>query len=77
MKHKAAIQLQITMFSCLNSHRACVYQEKTQAGGGGGGGVWYGDGEIGTEPRGRREGWGGGPLALAPPLCPRAQGLDE
>ena len=55
MKHKAAIQLQITMFSCLNSHRACVYQEKTQAGGGGGGGVWYGDEEIGTEPRGRRE----------------------
>lgn len=35
MKHKAAIQLPITMFSCLNSHRACVYQEKTHARGGG------------------------------------------
>lgn len=50
MKHKAAIQLQITMFSCPNSHRACVYQEKTHARGVGGGQDEERGAEIVTAP---------------------------
>ena len=30
MKHKAAIHLQITMVSCLNSHRAWAYRENSR-----------------------------------------------
>lgn len=53
MKHKAAIHLQITMFSCLNSHHACAYQKKPTREGG------VQDEERGTEiqrePQGRGE----------------------
>lgn len=71
MKHKAAIQLQITMFACLNSHRACVYQEKSQARAG----MWWGgqDKARGAESPGVEEGdlvlaaWPSCPLL---PLCP-------
>lgn len=52
MKHKAAIHLQITMFSCLNSHRACVYQKKAHARGRREQDESRGA-EIVTEPRGR------------------------
>lgn len=55
MKHKAAIHLQITMFSCLDSHRACVYQKKAHARGGRRGQAERRGAEIETEPRGRGE----------------------
>lgn len=70
MKHKAAIQLQITMFSCLNSHRACVYQQKAHARGGGQ--DEERGAEVGTKPRAEESDlvlatWPSCPLL---PLCP-------
>lgn len=53
MKHRAAIHLQITMFSCLDSHHAWAYQKKLTREGG------VRDEERGTErqrePQGRGE----------------------
>lgn len=83
MKHKAAIHLQITMFSCLNGHHACAGWKKkkkkklTRAGG-------VRDEERGTEterdgeraPGQRRVIWGE-PLGPRAPFAPRTQGLTE